>query len=184
MYSIHPTLRIIQKCWSSLLCYTWVVRDNMKVTLLLSLLPISTSFQIPTYQQNEIQRRAWISNALVAVGTNLLLENANADDADAEPYESPLDDSAPEERSGLVVLRVAEVCNFQEKILRAVVNKDIDAEIGPLQIVFGTQILLKNSNIAGNMKLMIETEIPRAKRRLGMFIQILLFKTLINVELN
>ena len=113
----------------------------MKVTLLLSLLPISTSFQIPTYQQNEIQRRAWISNALVAVGTNLLLENANADDADAE---SPLDNTAPEERSGLVVLRVAEVCNFQEKILRAVVNKDIDAEIGPLQIVFGTQILLKN----------------------------------------
>lgn len=31
--------------------------------------------------------------------------------------------------------------------------------------------------------MMIETEIPRAKRRLGMFIQILLFKTLINVEL-
>lgn len=120
----------------------------MKVTLLLSLLPISTSFQFPTYQQNEIQRRAWISNALVAVGTNLLLANANADEA--EP--TLLEDTAPEERSGLVVLRVAEVCNFQEKILRAVVNKDIDAEIGPLQIVFGTQILLKNSNIAGNMK--------------------------------
>ena len=148
----------------------------MKVILLLSLLvPISKSFQFPTAQKNEIERRTWIANTFIAVGTNLLLENANADDADAEPYESPLEDTAPEERSGLVVLRVAEVCNFQEKILRAVVNKDIDAEIGPLQIVFGTQILLKNSNIAGNMKLMIETEIPRAKRRLGMFIYNLFF---------
>lgn len=144
----------------------------MKFALLLSLLPISTGFQFPTYKQNEIQRRAWISNAFIAVGTNFLLENANADDTDAEPYESPLEDTAPEERSGLVVLRVAEVCNFQEKILRAVVNKDIDAEVGPFQIVFGTQILLNNSNIAGNMRLMIETEIPRAKRRLGMFIEI------------
>ena len=70
----------------------------------------------------------------------------------------------PEERSGLVVLRVAEVCDFQEKILRAIVNGDIEAVVSPQQIVFGTQVLLRNSNIAGNMKLMIDTEIPESKR--------------------
>lgn len=31
--------------------------------------------------------------------------------------------------------------------------------------VFGTQILLRNSNIAGNIKLMIEQEIPRNNQR-------------------
>ena len=31
--------------------------------------------------------------------------------------------------------------------------------------VFGTQILLRNSNIAGNMKLMIENDIPVSNRR-------------------
>ena len=33
--------------------------------------------------------------------------------------------------------------------------------------MFGTKILLKNSNIAGNMKLMIETEIPKKDRALA-----------------
>ena len=58
-------------------------------------------------------------------------------------YDNPDMPDAPEERSGLVVLRVAEVCNFQENILRAVVAKDIDATVSPQQIIIGTKILLK-----------------------------------------
>jgi len=70
------------------------------------------------------------------------------------------------ERSGLVVLRVAEVAQFQEKILRAILNGDIkDVVVTPQQIVFGTQILLRNSNIAQNMSLMIDNEIPRKNQK-------------------
>ena len=84
---------------------------------------------------------------------------------ETEKYDNPNIPAGPEERSGLVVLRVAEVCQFQEKLIRAVVNGDIhDVTISPQQIVFGTKILLRNSNIAGNMKLMIDQEIPRQKR--------------------
>jgi hypothetical protein len=81
-----------------------------------------------------------------------------------EDYDNPAMPDAPEERSGLMILRVAEVCDFQEKILRAVVNGDIETIIAPQQIVFGTQVLLRNSNLAGNMRLMIETEIPEDRR--------------------
>lgn len=59
-------------------------------------------------------------------------------------------------------------CNFPlaEKILRAILNGDIkETVVTPQQIVFGTQILLRNSNLAGNMKLMIADEIPRNKQR-------------------
>ena len=111
-------------------------------------------------------RRSWIlqSSATLATSAGLLgySENALADD---DAYENPGIPQAPEERSGLVVLRVAEVANFQEKIIRGVVNGDIDTTISPQMIVFGTQLLLRNSNIAGNMKLMIETEVPRSQRK-------------------
>jgi len=64
------------------------------------------------------------------------------------------------------VLRVAEVAQFQEKILRAILNGDIkDVVVTPQQIVFGTQILLRNSNIAQNMSLMIDNEIPRKNQK-------------------
>jgi len=110
-------------------------------------------------------RRQWLTNSIATV-TSLAIQGkqqlAIADDD--EVYQNPNIPAGPEERSGLVVLRVAEVCNFQEKILRAVVNGDIDTVISPQQIVFGTQVLLRNSNIAGNMKLMIDTEIPMNQR--------------------
>ncbi|CAJ1968866.1 unnamed protein product [Cylindrotheca closterium] len=80
----------------------------------------------------------------------------------------PLPDvpAAPEEKSGLVVLRVAEVAQFQEKILRSIVQGDLEGvKVAPLQFSFGTRILLKNSNLDGNMKLMIAEEIPRSKRK-------------------
>lgn len=68
--------------------------------------------------------------------------------------------------AGLVVLRVAEVAQFQEKILRAILNGELkDVVVTPQQIVFGTQILLRNSNIAGNMQLMIDDEMPRNRQR-------------------
>ena len=102
--------------------------------------------------------------ATIGVYESFLAHSFAEDNMD---YDNPDMPDAPEERSGLVVLCVAEVCNFQEKILRAVVAKDIDATVSPQQIVFGTKIFLKNSNIAGNMKLMIETEIPKKNRALA-----------------
>ena len=94
-----------------------------------------------------------------------------------------------------MVLRVAEVCQFQEKLLRQLAacsmqqkaakgggkrqaaGKQVAADqfgnaycegdaysVNPIQISFGTGLLLRNSNLDGNMKLMIRTEIPRAQR--------------------
>lgn len=82
-----------------------------------------------------------------------------------ELYDNPAISAVPEERSGLVILRVAEVSQFQEKILRAIVNGDLkDVMVSPMQFAFGTQILLRNSNLDGNMKLMIKEEIPKRQR--------------------
>ena len=93
-------------------------------------------------------------------------------------------------QAGLVVLRVAEVAQFQEKLLRAILNGELaDVVVTPQQMwvvdtyctvtihsinysqctidarVFGTQILLRNSNIAGEMKLMIDYDIPKKNQR-------------------
>lgn len=88
-----------------------------------------------------------------------------------------------EEKSGLVVLRVAEVCSFQEKLLRTLAacadpkTKDAKDQFGnrycggeayavnPYQIVFGTGLMLKNGNLDGNLKLMIYTDVPRPQRK-------------------
>lgn len=117
-------------------------------------------------------RRAWLSRvAFTPIAAIALAQTpANADDAAAlqESYDNPNIPAGPEERSGLVVLRVAEVAQFQEKILRAIAAGDLpDVSVSPMQIVFGTQILLRNSNLAGNMKLMIDTEIPRERRKMA-----------------
>lgn len=94
-----------------------------------------------------------------------------------------------EEISGLVVLRVAEVCSFQEKLLRQLAacsaqkrslglfgkkpaadqfgNAYCEGEaysVNPVQISFGTGIMLKNANLDGNLKLMIRDEVPLAQR--------------------
>jgi len=93
-------------------------------------------------------------------------EQFNPDDPEfKELYDNPAIPPEPEERSGLVILRVAEVSQFQEKILRAIVNGDLkDVMVSPMQFAFGTQILLRNSNLDGNMKLMIQEEIPKQNR--------------------
>lgn len=93
-------------------------------------------------------------------------EQFNPDDPEFKDlYDNTAMPAQPEERSGLVVLRVAEVSQFQEKILRAIVSGDLkDVMVSPMQFAFGTQILLRNSNLDGNMKLMIREEIPKQKR--------------------
>lgn len=105
-------------------------------------------------------RRKWLSESAASVATGLAFFSAPAIAADG--YENPNIPAGPEEKSGLIVLRVAEVAQFQEKILRAILNGDlVDVVVTPQQIVFGTQILLRNSNIAGNIKLMIDTEMEK-----------------------
>jgi len=103
----------------------------------------------------------------LGIASNLLFFSkiACAEETENEVYENPNIPPSPEERSGLVILRIAEVAQFQEKILRAVASGAITGTtVTPQQIVFGTQILLRNSNIAGNMQLMIKYEIPRKLR--------------------
>ena len=121
----------------------------------------------------DISRTIAVSSISVIAGTSYsplevlaTEEQFNPDDPEfKELYDNPDIPSVPEERSGLVVLRVAEVSQFQEKILRAVVNGDLkDVMVSPMQFAFGTQILLKNSNLDGNMRLMIKEEIPKQNR--------------------
>lgn len=84
-------------------------------------------------------------------------------------YDNPAVPQAPEERSGLVVLRVAEVAQFQEKILRSIASGELEGvKVAPMQFTFGTQILLRNSNLDGNMRLMIYQEVPWRKRKAAM----------------
>lgn len=120
-------------------------------------------------------RRGWIMNSscallgLLTVGGSGIQANAEEDFFDdpeiQELYDNPALPKAPEERSGLVVLRVAEVAQFQEKILRAIASGELEGvKVAPMQFVYGTQILLKNSNLDGNMKLMIYEEIEKSKR--------------------
>lgn len=123
---------------------------------------------------NERTRRSSLNVMLgiIAGGSLLPKQSAVAVEIDTDPeelealYDNPAMPEAPEERSGLVVLRVAEVAQFQEKILRGIVAGDLEGiMVSPMQFVFGTQILLRNSNLDGNMKLMIGTEIERKYRK-------------------
>ena len=103
-----------------------------------------------------VSRRTWMQSVLA--GT-VISSSSTLPAFASEDYENPNMPPGPVERSGLVVLRVAEVASYQEKLIRAILNKQIDVVVSPQQIVFGTQILLRNSEIAGNMKLMIDTEV-------------------------
>ena len=111
-----------------------------------------------------LRRRPFLLTHLICIhGSNIFMQNAIA--ADKTDTVAPQLPAAPEEKSGLVVLRVAEVMSFQEKILRAVCFGDVpDVNISPQQIVYGTQLLLRNSNLDGNMRLMIRNDVPRKNR--------------------
>jgi len=140
------------------------------------------------FANNAYTRRDWLGNqttggaaismlSLFIGATTTAPLTANAEfDPDLPPdqdpelqeyYNNPNIPAEPEERSGLIVLRVAEVAEFQEKILRAVVSGDLGPEISvsPQQIAFGTRILLRNSNLDGNLKLMVNEEIPKKLRK-------------------
>ena len=56
-----------------------------------------------------------------------------------------------------------EVAQFQEEILRAIVKGDLppNMKVALMQSSLGTTILLKNSNLDVNMKIMINGEMPR-----------------------
>mmetsp|Transcript_30469 Transcript_30469/g.62824 ORF Transcript_30469/g.62824 Transcript_30469/m.62824 type:complete len:191 (-) Transcript_30469:235-807(-) len=148
-----------------------MTRKVVQSLLLVTYISVANAFSMSSHEST---RREWLSIAtsstIATLAPTMINSFATPDVAFASEEQSSYDNPnlppGPEERSGLVVLRVAEVAQFQEKILRAVLNGDIpDVTITPQQIVFGTQILLRNSNIAGNMKLMIETEIPRSKQK-------------------
>lgn len=109
----------------------------------------------------ELSRRSCLA---LFPGCVVMLGSKKAQAEESGAYDNPNIPPGPEERSGLVVLRVAEVAQFQEKILRAVAAGDLDFAVSPQQIAFGTQILLRNSNLDGNMKLMIYNEVPRERR--------------------
>lgn len=177
---------MIKKCLRLLASASLYIQGRNAYTLTRSFL-LRHRYDTPPTQTTELHatipsRRSWIldtsraiavSSASAVIGASLLPREAfaveeqfNPDDPEfKELYENSNIPSAPEERSGLVVLRVAEVSQFQEKILRAVVSGDLkDVMVSPMQFAFGTQILLRNSNLDGNMKLMIKEEIPRQKR--------------------
>lgn len=129
----------------------------------------SWSATIATDKATISTRRSWLKSAAPVAAAVILqpvLPSFAEEEEEHEAYNNPNIPAGPEEKSGLVVLRVAEVAQFQEKILRAVLNGEIkDVIVTPQQLVFGTQILLRNSNVAGNMKLMIDDEIPRNRQR-------------------
>jgi hypothetical protein len=165
-------------------------RSFLPTVLLLSTsLHVASTFlflgrQGPNVPEQEIamsSRRVWLTNftnAFLCAGIAIsvpeqqpaLALDDDFENPDVPPsddlYENPFIPKAPEEKSGLVVLRVAEVAQFQEKILRAVVNGDLgeDITVSPQQIDVGTQILLRNSNLGENLKLMIYNEVPKRRR--------------------
>ncbi len=68
-------------------------------------------------------RRSWLSKSAASVAATVALQPvlpAFAEEEEQETYNNPNIPAGPEEKSGLVVLRVAEVAQFQEKILRAI----------------------------------------------------------------
>ena len=68
-------------------------------------------------------RRSWLCKSAASVAATVALQPvlpALAEEEDQVAYNNPNIPAGPEEKSGLVVLRVAEVAQFQEKILRAI----------------------------------------------------------------
>lgn len=138
--------------------------------LLSSQLCDALTFPARTTRPNtSTSRRQWLSGSAVKVISAagiVATSSPTAAIAADEEYNNPNIPAGPEERSGLIVLRVAEVAQFQEKILRAILNGDLkDVVVTPQQIVFGTQILLRNSDIAGNMQLMIDNEMKKKDQK-------------------
>lgn len=68
-------------------------------------------------------RRSWLCKSAASVAATVVFQPvlpAFAEEEEQDAYNNPNIPAGPEEKSGLVVLRVAEVAQFQEKILRAI----------------------------------------------------------------
>ena len=106
----------------------------MKPVKLLSFIA-TLSFSLPTTAAWSLQtttstdrtsictRRSWLYKSAASVAAAAIIQPvlpAFAEQEEQETYENPNIPAGPEEKSGLVVLRVAEVAQFQEKILRAI----------------------------------------------------------------
>ena len=104
----------------------------MKHVKLLSFIA-TLSFSLPTTAAWSLQttstdrtsiictRRSWLCKSAASVAAIFQpVLPAYAEQEEQETYENPNIPAGPEEKSGLVVLRVAEVAQFQEKILRAI----------------------------------------------------------------
>ena len=118
----------------------------------------------PTGAACRPSRRAFISG--IAANTGMVIVGSSVRPASAFIA------GEDEEKSGLVVLRVAEVCNFQEKLLRSLAACANPAQadekdqfgnpycggeaysVNPTQIVFGTGVMLRNANLDGNLKVL------------------------------
>lgn len=155
-----------------------LLAEMMRLISLLVLLTLAAAWSLTAKTTGECvrhteaalsTRRSWLCKTAAPVAAFTLLQPklpSFAEGEEQEEYNNPNIPPGPEEKSGLVVLRVAEVAQFQEKILRAVLDGEIkEVIVTPQQLVFGTNILMRNSNVAGNMQLMIDNEIPRSKQR-------------------
>ena len=149
-------------------------RAVVVVLALHALTVVSAAWALPRSELCSARRTALRSGVAAAAG--LLVGNP------APRAASAFVAGEDQETSGLVVLRIAEVCSFQEKLLRTIAKcsapnaKDLVDQFGlpycggeayvvsPGQLLFGTGVMLRNSNLDGNLKLMIQTEVPRAKQ--------------------
>lgn len=159
-------------------CMMRLLAEMMRLIALLVVLSLTVAWSLTAKTTGQcvrhtdaalITRRSWLCKTAASIAAVTLLQPklpSFAEEEEQEAYNNPNIPAGPEEKSGLVVLRVAEVAQFQEKILRAILDGEIkDVIVTPQQLVFGTNILMRNSNVAGNMKLMIDNEIPRSKQR-------------------
>ena len=95
-------------------------------TVSYSSLPTAAAWSLPTTSTDKASistRRSWLCKSASSVAATGILQPvlpAFAEEEEQEAYENPNIPAGPEEKSGLVVLRVAEVAQFQEKILRAI----------------------------------------------------------------
>ena len=96
-------------------------------TLSFSSLPTIAAWSLSTTSTDNTSistRRSWLCKSAASVAGAIVLQPvvlpAFAEEEEQEAYDNPNIPAGPEEKSGLVVLRVAEVAQFQEKILRAI----------------------------------------------------------------
>lgn len=89
-------------------------------------LPIAAAWSWSTTSTDRASistRRSWLCKSAASIAATVVLQPVSpafAEEEEQEAYNNPNIPAGPEEKSGLVVLRVAEVAQFQEKILRAI----------------------------------------------------------------